>query len=379
MPDMEGLCHMDRDYISAPQVVNVSFDLQPVMIQIESLSLINQVDQLSGLGDWVVQTHATLTPAELRENQLVFEFVGIMFYHSHRPRPTHETLQDYCSWLSQQDVGNYFYQTMDHWLCKLRDHPDYWASAEPLPALDEIVSDLDTFIRFNESLSPDVSSGFDRDLLTEGFALLHRPTQLLERARRHMNFMWDNFLAEEWHNTLPMLKESIAAFSRMNLRDLTTYEAIRTVTGRDMRGRFDEEAERVERLIFIPSPHLGPYVARITEDKQMLLMYGARLPRADQQISSAFSRSELLIRMNALADDTRLHILEMLTKQEEMCAQDIIEALGLSQSSVSRHLSQLSATGFLLERRRDVNKCYSLNTDRIIDTVRALTNFLARQ
>jgi ArsR family transcriptional regulator len=68
--------------------------------------------------------------------------------------------------------------------------------------------------------------------------------------------------------------------------------------------------------------------------------------------------------MNALADDTRLRILEILTKHDELCAQDIIEELGLSQSSVSRHLSQLSATGFLVERRRDVNKCYSLNVDR---------------
>ena len=61
--------------------------------------------------------------------------------------------------------------------------------------------------------------------------------------------------------------------------------------------------------------------------------------------STALSRSELLVRLNALADETRLKIIELLTQNEEMCAQDFITMLDLSQSSASRHLRQLTHGG----------------------------------
>ena len=50
----------------------------------------------------------------------------------------------------------------------------------------------------------------------------------------------------------------------------------------------------------------------------------------------------------------------------------------MSRPATSRHLRQLSATGYLTERRRVGEKCYSLNNDRVADTFRALEQFLAR-
>ena len=77
-------------------------------------------------------------------------------------------------------------------------------------------------------------------------------------------------------------------------------------------------------------------------------------------------------------DDTRLRILSLLSQQDELCAQDIMLQLDLNQSAASRHLRQLSAAGYITERRRDVAKCYSLNRERIGDTFRALDLFLKR-
>jgi ArsR family transcriptional regulator len=176
-----------------------------------------------------------------------------------------------------------------------------------------------------------------------------------------------------------MLQESVEAYQKLTFSDMTPYEAIRAVTGRDMRGRLDNKFDGADSVVFMPSAHIGPYVGHFREETALGISFGARLPRGAQIASSALSRSELLVRLNALADDTRLRILELLTQHDELCAQDIIEILGLSQSSVSRHLSQLTATGYLIERRREVSKCYSLNTDRVVDTLRALTNFLSRQ
>ena len=52
--------------------------------------------------------------------------------------------------------------------------------------------------------------------------------------------------------------------------------------------------------------------------------------------------------------------------------------LDVSQSAASRHLRQLSATGYLTERRRAGEKCYSLNRGRVSNTFHALDQFLGQ-
>ena len=131
-----------------------------------------------------------------------------------------------------------------------------------------------------------------------------------------------------------------------------------------------------------PSAHIGPYVSYFQSDDDedvIQIIFGARLPEGAQVESPALSRSELLVRLNALADDTRLRMLELLTQQGELCAQDFITMLDLSQSSASRHLRQLTATGYVTERRREVAKCYSLNGKRLDDILQAMKLFLHRK
>jgi DNA-binding MarR family transcriptional regulator len=67
----------------------------------------------------------------------------------------------------------------------------------------------------------------------------------------------------------------------------------------------------------------------------------------------------------------------LLSQQGELCSKDIISELDLSQSAASRHLQQLSATGYLSERRVEGAKCYSLSLERIQDTFQALEYFLS--
>jgi ArsR family transcriptional regulator len=176
-----------------------------------------------------------------------------------------------------------------------------------------------------------------------------------------------------------MLQEAVDAFQKIDYSNLTAYEAIRAVTGRDMTGKLDNKVGRIEKLVFVPTAHIGPYIGKLLREDTLYVLFGARLPRGVQSSSSELSRAELLIRLNALSDETRLRILELLTQHDELCAQDFVERIGLSQPTISRHLSQLSATGYIVERRRDVAKCYSLNSERMTDTLRALKNFLSRQ
>ena len=55
---------------------------------------------------------------------------------------------------------------------------------------------------------------------------------------------------------------------------------------------------------------------------------------------------------------------------------EIMDELGFSPSASSRPLKQLSASGFLIERRCSGAKCYQLNPSRIEHTLEAVSKFL---
>jgi len=61
----------------------------------------------------------------------------------------------------------------------------------------------------------------------------------------------------------------------------------------------------------------------------------------------------------ALADQTRLRILN-LVEHREVCVCQIVEALGLGQSKVSRHLAHLRNAGLVKDRRDGLWMYYSL-------------------
>ena len=71
----------------------------------------------------------------------------------------------------------------------------------------------------------------------------------------------------------------------------------------------------------------------------------------------------------ALADETRLRIL-MLLLDGELCVCEIIAALELPQSTVSRHLAYLKRTGWVRDRKHGVWMYYSL--DEKNELIRAL-------
>lgn len=62
----------------------------------------------------------------------------------------------------------------------------------------------------------------------------------------------------------------------------------------------------------------------------------------------------------ALADESRMRILWML-EERYLCVCEIQEALGLAQSTVSRHLMLLEETGFVVSEKDGLWKNYRLN------------------
>lgn len=63
---------------------------------------------------------------------------------------------------------------------------------------------------------------------------------------------------------------------------------------------------------------------------------------------------DLLVPLKALADETRLRIFALLTRQE-LCVCEIEDVLNLSQSLVSNHLAVLRQAGLVRARRDETD------------------------
>jgi ArsR family transcriptional regulator, arsenate/arsenite/antimonite-responsive transcriptional repressor len=91
------------------------------------------------------------------------------------------------------------------------------------------------------------------------------------------------------------------------------------------------------------------------------------LRNALKSVIDIFAHADIMISMDktaktykALSDKTRLRILNLLTGGE-LCVCAIMRALGLPQSTVSRHLAYLKNTDWLNHCRKGVWMYYSIN------------------
>ena len=173
-----------------------------------------------------------------------------------------------------------------------------------------------------------------------------------------------------------MLEDAVMAFGQVDFREMSREEIAKYIIGRDVNIDFWDEIGDYQQMLFIPSAHNGPYLGMFHYKNSQGVIFGARLPEGTELHAPDLSRNEITIRLSALADDLRLHILKKIAEEGEMKSQDIMETLNLSQSAASRHLKQLSATGYLIERRCSGAKCYALNEERVQDTLRAVAAFL---
>jgi DNA-binding transcriptional ArsR family regulator len=320
-----------------------------------------------------MRTVAALTPEQLHTNQVVCE--GL--HYAIQPDRSWPSFSAYVDNLAAQDPFVLRDRLFEAYAHKSQKAARERGSPTPPPGQEALLANVETFLAYLQTIFP--SSHINIPVETQSHALLNNPPAMQGFIVSHLREMWDQFLAAEWERVRPMLQESVNAFQQLDFTGRTPVEIARTIdhTLSEQLEKWEEHIAQAEQIIFIPSAHIGPYVRRFVNEGVFGIFFGARLPEGTQVSSPALTRSELLVRLSAVADDTRLSILNLLTQHDELCAQDIMTHLDLSQSAASRHLRQLSATGYITERRREGAKCYRLNRDRLHNTLHALEQFLA--
>lgn len=71
-------------------------------------------------------------------------------------------------------------------------------------------------------------------------------------------------------------------------------------------------------------------------------------------------------RFRALADPTRLRILDLLRRREEVSVGEITEALETTQQNVSKHLGALREEGFVSRRKQGTRSLYSISDPAVL-------------
>jgi len=362
-----------QELVVASEAMRVRVGLEPVYNAFESLSLLSKTEHVSGLDEWVTRTATALTPEERETHRMVF--VGL--HYAAWPDgdwPSFPAYLDHLAALRPVALRDKMLQLYARIQPGKNQCPTM--QDEPVPVdLEAVLASPEAYVNF---LVERFGAGIvDRELETRAYALVIDPPAMQALIVAHLRALWYTHLAPEWARVRPMLDDAVRAVEQLDLRDKSDLEVARLITGQKLD---PEEWEPVfqgaKQIVYIPSAHIGPYVWRFCQADTLRILFGARLPEGVAFSAPDLSRAELLVRLNALADNNRLRILKLLSEKGEQSSLDVIADLQLSQSTVSRHLKQLTATSYLVERRCNGAKCYNLNPERIKLTLEALSAYL---
>lgn len=373
---------MDSNSVVIPKQASIGISISPVQSFISSLMILNKTDHFPGLSSDLVRIFHSLTDEERLNNRIVvhglvycFVNTGYFWY----------TVPDYLSSLEEIDPEKFKELLFRRYADVIHIKNSNGKPGEiPPPAVDQenALASEDDFLEFIRDNFEIRYADFEVEALS--YRYLVDPPKLKSFIISHLKLMWEKYFAPEWKRNKTMLVESVSAFQSLDLGKLERNEALKTVTGHKAEEVWDlpwvvEWFSQVDYVMFVPSAHLGPYIVKITVDNMFYVFFGARLPEGKQSVTSDLNRSEISVRLNALADGTRLRILKLIIENGELSSQQIMNRLELSQSAASRHLKQLSATGFLKERRQTSAKIYEINPEFVEKTVKALSGFLQKE
>jgi DNA-binding transcriptional ArsR family regulator len=357
------------EIITPQKATKVTFSLAPAYNTIGSLALLGMAEGFSGLDEWVYNTVKVLTPEQLRVNQLALH-------------DSHVDLDD-AAWVStpawldhleSQDATALRDRALQVWLERVKKFV-----GGDLPSPSELLSDRAAYLALVERFHQARGKPYEVDTWESLHELLTDPQGRKDLFLTHFRTMWQMHLEQEWQAKLPLLEESLKAFESLDFTGVTAAGALERVA---LRAQIPQESmgylSSLEQITLIPSPHTGPYLIHLDslDPTSARFLFGARIPAGAISHLPALNRSELLMRLNALSNDTRLLILELIGKQGELGTPEVMAQLELSQSAAARHLEHLTATGFLITRRRQGTNVFQLNPERIDLTFKALKDFI---
>jgi DNA-binding transcriptional ArsR family regulator len=134
-------------------------------------------------------------------------------------------------------------------------------------------------------------------------------------------------------------------------------------------------SEQVETVVLAPSYWCSPVYQQNVDQKQVVILFGAR-PKEESLVPGEIVPEELLLRLKAMTDPTRMRILRYLL-QEQLTPAELARRLRLRAPTVTHHLHTLKSSGMVHFVKKGKNEhLYYAKMDSIKETYVLLKDFL---
>jgi ArsR family transcriptional regulator len=357
------------DFFMKPKSTNINVAVEQVHNTLYSLLLIDHGCEVSGLSPKILEICSSLSDEMKKRNRLVMN--GL--YYSVIPSKSIEDFDTYLAEMKDIEAEELKSRILSVYL------NIYEKKNNKTADLDSVLTSEESYLHF--LIEAFGSEKIDIPVEKEAYRYISEPEKMKDLLVTHLSYMWDTYLRDEWETNKVLLHESVKAYREIGVENMKKTDAAKLLGCQSMDCDWDTFVHKINnsrKLYLVPSAHLGPYKGKIyhLDSDEMWLFYGSLMPEGGGTDIPELSKADLLIHFNALTDSIRLEILKLCSKGDEYSSTELMNRLDISQSAVSRHLKQLSATGFLHERRENSSKYYRINKEKIKNTINSLDGYL---
>lgn len=340
------------------------------------MSLLYRAVPGSGLDPWLISTRRALSRQLQDDLDLLHGFSGRLLYYMEEPVMAFEPLREDRLGAGIDDLAAFLEaQAPD----QFREYATKAIDRAHRDLGSELAAPMDNDeVEWRRYIEPVLTTADSNEVIE----LLLHPESLKERTIRLIRTLWDSCYAEEYRAREESLREAERVARSAASRGFGL--AFADLTGNRLPATLAAGLNTVSHVTFCPSAHLGEFVSYITYPPDLVVFFSAQHATGtvvDHDLSvldidngeeerylgndvDPLTGEDLLESIRAMGDANRLRILDLLGTGE-LYAQEIVGRLGIAQSAVSRHLSQLERAGLVRVEPRRGMKYYAISRDRL--------------
>lgn len=345
------------ELIAARPALKLQFVASVSLDVVSAITLIYRARDASRFDSWLVEARRSLEPAFQHDLDTLLGFSGHPLYYLEELLMSFDPLEParidadfgtFIGHLVQLPAARFQRMVAQALHNVYRDR-----------GVTEVLPELADRLAWRVCLEPGITSG-DLDEVVD---LVLAPEQLKARTVSLFDRFWNEYYGQECERSLPEMRRVLRQVHLAGHAGLAG--AFEDLSGHRLPDEIQRALPDMERVTFCPSYHLGNLVQFILYPPELILYFDCRRMAAmERSEPDAPALPDLLPGLRALADGTRLRIIEML-RDRELYAQEIVGRLSISQSAVSRHLSVLEGADIVKVRPVNGLKYYAINARRL--------------
>ena len=400
------------ELVAAQPVLRLSTAVSLPLDMISTLALLYRAGPGSGLDPWLIEMRRSLPDSTRYDLDVLEGFSGRLLYYLEEPVNRFQPLASENEQASFADLLDFLTEelTADDYrdiaigsVRRVRAEQGMDTTV-PLPGPTDDPASRD--LMWRRFLEPALTTATADDVIP----LLEQPELLRLRTINLFRVVWTSSYRDQFLTNADLLQD--AADRAAGILHEGFGRSFSELTGSRVPSTLASRLHDVTEVIFHPSIHLGEFISFVLSPPRAIVFFDARrflgrsrpagrpaaeadmvgtspglhLDRGDGQPGpSPIERLELPLPADggnrtegiddvidlmedadvinvtrAIGDPTRLRILELLGERERY-AQELVTELGVAQSAVSRHLSQLERTGLVSVRPQRGMKYYSVD------------------